>query len=239
MKRKNLIITIVIFLAFVIVVAGFYIYADKATEYNATKPERNSQNGWGNLYGFRAKIESVEYDKESDTAKVKVEIVKNYNEYLGGYPTDTVFMKAPYAEYFSNGGGEYEEYLLFTTKFVKDDGTYPLNIAIGIDGDDIFVINEGNIAVEAIYGKGEFYKKLSDFEKDYYPAVENRKQLDEWYDAHKKEIELEYTLLEIKYKLKFVWMIVGGVAFVGLFGTVFLKINNRKRKKEREKEKDK
>lgn len=232
--KKKIIITASILLVFVLAVVGFYVYAEKATEYNSTKPELDPQYGWGRLYGFRAKIRSVEYDEELHTAKAYVEIVKNYNEYLGDYPVDAVFMKAPYAEYFLSGG-EYEEYLIFTTKFVNDDGMYPLQIAIGIDGEDIFVINEGNIALEAIFGKGEFYKKLSDFENDYYPAVENRKALDEWYDKHEKEIGLEYTLLKIKYKLKFVWMILGGVAFVCLFGMVFLKINGRKRKDKKDK----
>lgn len=234
-NKKKIIITVAIVLVLVLSVVGFYVYADKATEYKSTKPERNPQNGWGQLYGFRAKIASVEYDKESNTAHVKVEIIKNYNNHLGDYPTDTVFMEEPYAEYFSNDGGEYEEYLIFTRKFVEDDGSYPLQIVIGIDGENIFVINEGNIALEANYGKGEFYKKLSDFEKDYYPAVENRKLMDEWYGEYEKEIELEYRLLEIKYKLTFVWMILGGVALVCLFGMVFLKINNRKRKDKKDK----
>lgn len=233
-NKKKIIITVAIVLVLVLSVVGFYVYADKATEYNSTKPEIDPQYGWGRLYGFRAKIRFVEYGEELHAAKVYVEIVKNYNEYLGDYPVDAVFMKAPYAEYFLSGG-EYDEYLIFTTKFVGDDGIYPLQIAIGIDGEDIFVINEGNIALEAIYGKGEFYKKLSDFENDYYPAVENRKALDEWYDEYEKEIELEYTLLEIKYKLTFVWMILGGVALVCLFGMVFLKINNRKRKDKKDK----
>ncbi len=229
MKKKNVIITISMILVLVLAVVGFYVYADKATEYNETKPERDPQNGWGQLYGFRAKILSAEYDEESDTAKVKVEIVKNYNDYLGDYPTDIVFMEAPYSEYFL-GGGDYSEYLLFTKKFENDDGTYTLNIAIGIDGENIFVINEGNIAVEAIYGKGEFYKTLSDFEKDYFPAVENRKLIDKWYEEHDIDIHRESVLTQIKYRLKFFWIILAGVTFVWVVGMIYLKINNRKRK---------
>lgn len=117
------------------IVGGCYTIQAEVAECNLEAAASSALNSTAVRFQGKDSI-GVEYDKESNTAHVKVEIIKNYNDHLGEYPTDTVFMEEPYAEYFLSGG-EYDEYIIFTTKFVNDDGIYPLQIAIGIDGEDI------------------------------------------------------------------------------------------------------
>lgn len=230
MNRKKAVIIIFVLVAFVLAVVGFYVYADKALDYKKTMPEHKVEYNWARRYGFKAKILSVEYDEASDTAIAEVKILKNYNYYLGDYPTNKVFLTSAYAKYLS-AESAFDEYLMFVKRFVNDDGTYDLLTLIGVDGDKISIVNkEENSDWIVVWDKGEFFTSLKEFEGFYYKAVEGRIDLDDWYEEHEKDIEREAALVNIKYRLKFVLMILGGVGFVWLLCLLFLKIINREKR---------
>lgn len=226
MNKKSIIILIATAAFLIVAIAGFYVYADKALDYKDTAPEYKKEYRWAYRYGFKAKILSVDYDEKSETATAKIEILKNYNCRLGDYPTGKVFLPAPYAKYLYEESS-FDEYLVFTKQFSRDDGTYESVLLIGVDGDEIFVINDGNAELEYLYGKGEFFKSLKEFEEYYNKAVEGQIGLDNWQEEHKKDMEREGVLLEVKYKLKFVWITLGGVAVSVALAAICIKCREK------------